>query len=255
MRGFLIGLVFIFCFQFSFAQGIQLNIPDYPDETVDFSVKYGIFKIGEAHIDFHIDQNCNGANIQAYARSAGIFKFFKDIFFKYECCMDTATGLPFSDSRTLIEGDYVDISTVYYDHLSREDSSLVYSLKTDTVVVPKNIFDLLSGFYNYRSNYLGSKLPPDNIVSTTTFFIDRVWDLQIRFCGKEIINTIYGPIECLKIKPLTIIGHFFRTSDAMSIWFANDGGYLPVKFSVDLKLGTLVGTISDYKSERVKYKM
>ena len=28
--------------------------------------------------------------------------------------MDTLTGLPVSDSRILIEGDYVDINTVYY---------------------------------------------------------------------------------------------------------------------------------------------
>jgi hypothetical protein len=161
--------------------------------------------------------------------------------------MDTTTGLPYSDSRILIEGDYVDISTVYYDHFSREDSFLIYSIKTDTVVVPKNIYDILTGFYHYRFDYLDNKLPQDNIVSTTTFFIDKVWDLKIRYCGKETINTIYGPIECLKIKPLTIIGHFFRTSDAMTIWFANNKEYLPVKFSVDLKLGSLVGNISGYR--------
>lgn len=251
MRRLLTGLVLLFFIQWSYSQVDHRNIQDFTDEEVDFTVKYGIFKIGEAHLDFHIDRNCRGANIQAYARSVGILKFFKDILFKYECCMDTATGLPFSDSRTLIEGDYVDISTVYYDHLSREDSSVVYSIKTDTVVVPKNIYDLLSGFYHYRTNYLGDKLPADHTVSTTTFFIDEVWDLKIRYCGKETVNTIYGPVECLKIKPLTIIGHFFRTSDAMSIWFANNGEYLPVKFAVDLKLGSLIGNISDYRCENV----
>jgi hypothetical protein len=209
---------------------------------------YGIFRIGEAHLEFTYDQKCSGAYIRASAANIGLIRFVKDIYYMYECCMDTTTGLPISDSRILIEGDYVDINTVYYDHLSRKDSSLVYSKKTDTVVVPKNIYDLLSGFYHYRANYLKDNLPLNHKVTTTTFFIDEVWDLSIRYCGKEIINTIYGPVECLKVKPTTVIGHFFRTSEAMTIWLANSGDYIPVKFSIEFKIGTLHGNITNYKS-------
>ncbi len=248
MRRFLIGLVLFIYFQYSFTQQTNLKIPYYPDEVVDFSLKYGIFKVGDAHLNFCFDQNCSGAYIQAYARSSGLMKYVKDILFKYECCMDTATGLPISDSRTLIEGDYVDIGTVYYDHVTLKDYSVIYSKKTGTIVGPKIIYDLLSGFYLYRSNYLGDDLPLNYTITITTFFIDEIWDLTIRYCGKDIINTKYGPVECLKVKPLTIIGHFFRTSDAMTIWFANNGRYIPVKFSIDLRLGTLNGSITGYKN-------
>jgi hypothetical protein len=248
LRRFLVGLVSFICFQYSFSQKTHSKIPYYPNEAIDFSLKYGIFNVGEAHLEFRFDQKCSGAYIQAYAKSSGLLKFIKDIYFRYECCMDTETGLPISDSRILIEGDYVDISTVYYDHLSRKDASLIYSKKTDTIVGPKNIYDLLSGFYRYRANYLGDNLPLNHTVSTTTFFIDKIRDLTIRYCGREIINTKYGNIECLKVKPVTIIGHFFRTSDAMTIWFTNSRKYIPVKFSIDLKLGTLYGNITDYKS-------
>jgi hypothetical protein len=219
-----------------------------PVETVDFSLKYGIFKIGEARLEFGYDKKCAGAYIHADAKSSGLMKFFKDIHFRYECCMDTLTGLPISDTRILIEGDYVDISTVYYDHKSRKDSSLVYSKKTDTLAVTKNVYDLLSGFYHYRANILGDNLPLNHSYTTKTFFIDKPWDLIIRYFGKDIISTKYGQVECLKVKPVTIVGHFFRTSDAMTIWFANRGKYLPVKFSIELKLGTLYGEITDYKS-------
>jgi hypothetical protein len=255
VRRSILCIFLLFSIKISVAQKATPKVPFYPEESVDFSLKYSIFKIGEAHLVFSLNQNCLGANIIAYAESSGLMKFFKDIFFKYECCMDTVTGLPSSDSRILIEGDYIDISTVYYDHLSRNDSSLIYSLKTDTVVVPKNIYDLLSGFYRYRANYLGDNVPLDYSVSTTTFFIDNVWDLTIRYCGKDTIDTKYGSIECLKVKPVTIIGHFFRTTDAITIWFANDRYYMPVKFSIDLKLGTLVGSISDYKRTSLSYNM
>ena len=135
----------------------------------------------------------------------------------------------------------------------RKDSSLIYSKKTDTLAVPKNIYDLLSGFYHYRTNHLRDNLPLNHTVSTTTFFIDKIWDLTIRYCGKDIINTKYGPIECLKVTPVTIIGHFFRTTDAITIWFTNNGKYIPVKFSIALKFGTLYGNITGYESNNVKW--
>jgi len=248
LRALIAGLVLFIYFQYSFSEKSNSEITSYPKEAVNFSLKYGIFTIGEAHVELSFDQKCSGAYLQADAKSSGLLKLFKDIHYRYECCMDTVTGLPISDSRILIEGDYVDINTVYYNHLSRKDSSIIYSNNTDTVVVPKNIHDLLSGFYHYRTNYLGDNLPLNHTVTTTTFFIDKVWDLRIRYCGKETINTNYGPVECLIVKPVTVIGHFFRTSDAMTIWFSNNRKYIPVKFSIDFKLGTLKGDITDYKS-------
>ncbi len=247
MRMFVTGMVLCITFQYSFSQKNKLEIPYYPNEVVDFSLKYGIFKIGDAHLEYSFNKKCPGAYIQAYAKSSGLFKLINNVHYRYECCMDTATGLPITDSRILMEGDYVDISTVYYDHVSRKDSSLAYSKKTDTVVCPKNTYDLLSALYHYRANYAGDNLPLNHSVTTTTFFIDEVWDLTIRYCGKDTINTIFGPVECLEIKPVTIIGRFFRTSDAMSIWITNDGKYIPVKFSADLRLGALYGDITGYK--------
>jgi len=248
-------LVLFICFQYSFSEKPKSEIVYFPNERVDFSLNYGILKIGDAHIEMSFDQKCSGGFIHVDARSSGLLKLFKDIHYRYECCMDTLTGLPISDSRILIEDDYVDIGTVYYDHVSRKDSSLIYSAKRDTLAVPKNIYDLLSGFYHYRTNHLRDNLSLNYTVTTTTFFIDDIWDLTIRYCGKEIINTIYGPMECLKVKPVTVIGHFFRTSDAMTIWFANKGEFIPVKFSIDFKIGTLYGKITDYKGKNVISKL
>jgi len=241
--------------QYSFSEKSNSESTKYPYEAVDYSLKYGIIKIGEAHVELSFDQKCSGAYIHAFARSSGLFRFIKDIYYKYECCMDTTTGLPVSDSRILIEGDYIDINTVYYDHLTRKDSSTIYSINTDTVVVPKNIYDLLSGFYHYRTNYLGDNLPLNHTFSITTFFIDKIWDLTIRYCGKETIKTNYGPIECLIVKPVTVIGHFFQTSDAMTMWFANNETHIPVKFSIDFKLGTLHGIITNYKNLNINNQL
>ena len=255
MRKFILVLVLFFCLQYSFSEKTKSEIAYFPTERVDFSLNYGILKIGDAHIELSFDQKCAGAFIHVDAKSSGLLKLFKDIHYRYECCVDTLTGLPISDSRILIEDDYIDLNTVNYDHVSRKDSSLIYSKKTGILAVPKNIYDLLSGFYLYRTNQLRDNLPLNYTVTITTFFIDDIWDLTIRYCGKDIIYTKYGPIECLKVKPVTVIGHFFRTDDAMTIWFANNREFLPVKFSIELRIGTLYGNITDYKSKTVINKL
>ena len=247
MKIIITGILALIFLQFSSTEDKSRGIKNIEAEEVNYTLKYGIFKIGEAQVKLTYDDKCRGALIIADAKSTGIFKFIKNVHFRYECCMDTATGLPQTDSRILIEGEYADISTVYYDHLSRMDSSLVYSEKTGTLVVPKNIYDLLSGFYRYRTYYLRNNLPLHYTVKTTTFFIDKVWDLTITYYGKETIRTVYGPMECIVVKPVTVIGHFFRTSDAMTIWFADKGKYIPVKFSLDMKVGTLYGDITPLK--------
>ena len=128
--------------------------------------------------------------------------------------------------RTIFENDYKDINTVYYDRTTRNDSSLVYSDKIYTNnVVPNDIYDLLTGFYHYRTNFIYDNLPDNYVVSITTFFIDDVWELVIRYEGKETVKTKYGNIECLMIKPVTIIGHFFSSTDAMCIWLRMVGTF------------------------------
>lgn len=247
MRSFLIGLILILFLQITYSQDQQNNIPFYPNETIDYNLKYGIFKVGVARLEFRYDDSCSDAFIYADAKSVGLIKYLKNIHFRYQCCMDTLTGLPITDSRILIEGDFEDINTVYYDHTSRSDSSLVYSVKTDTQAVPKNIYDILSGLYKYRANLPNDNLPQGHVATYKTFFIDEVFDLIVRYKGIETIKTCEGDIECIKIMPVTIIGHFFKTTDAMSIWLTNDSNYIPVKFTIDLRIGKLHGEFTSYR--------
>lgn len=217
------------------------------NESIDYDLFYGPVKIGVAHLDFGYNPACPSVYITAEAYSTGLAKLFKNVFFSYECCMNAKTGLPIYDSRILTQGDYSEANTVYYNHSYRKDSTLVYSKLTDSVLVPKNIFDILTGFFHYRTNYFPADLSAPYNASIKTFFIEKVWDLNIRYYGTETIDTKYGHIECFKIKPKTVEGYFFGSSDAMTIWVTKKGRHVPLKFSIDLKIGTLYGEITDYQ--------
>ncbi len=253
MRGFegkiFFSVLFILFSVFSFSQ-TKYRIPYYPGEYMKYDLKVGFFNIGESEIFFKNDSIGCGAYLHASAKSTGLIKFFKDIEYTFNTCMDQETGLPRKSKRIIREGEYYNNNEVYYYHNLREDSSIVYSEQLDSVIVPKNIFDILTGFYHFRSTFLkpGKKGFPTTTI--TTFFIDEIWDLTLRYAGIETIETDFGKKECMKIMPITEVGQFFDTTDDMILWVTNDRHLIPVKIWVDLKVGSLNADIVEYKPSK-----
>lgn len=230
------------------------KIPNYSGEHLKYNLKVGLFTVGEANIFFKGDSANCGSYIQATAKSIGFVKFLKDIEYNFNSCMDPNTGLPITSTRIIREGDYTNNNVVYYYHNLRKDSSVVFSKTIDSVVVPKNIFDILTGFLHFRTNYLIPNLPGFATVVIKTFFVDEVWDLTIRYAGKETIQTIYGKKECLKLMPITEVGQFFKTENDMTIWITNDKKMIPIKIHLDLKVGSLTAELKSYHPPKGKPK-
>ena len=63
-------------------------INDYVGETMQYNLRYGIFNIGIASISCLDDKQGCGPIIKAEAQSTGILKVFKDLEYRFECCVD-----------------------------------------------------------------------------------------------------------------------------------------------------------------------
>jgi len=70
-----------------------LSTPDYVGESMHYKLKYGILNIGVASISCFEDKQGCGSIIRAEAQSTGLLKVFKNLNYRFECCMDPATGL------------------------------------------------------------------------------------------------------------------------------------------------------------------
>jgi len=241
-----IFVLLICLYKLSFSQNNSKIVPQYNGETMVFDLKIGPFHVGEAEIIFEKDTTDCGSHIIARTKSTGFAKLFKQISYSFESCMDPETGLSKRALREIIEGDYLNESIVYYNHNFRQDSSLVYSEKTDTVIVPKHIPDILAGFYHYRANNISPDNSPGSIDTIQVYFIDEVWPLVIKYSGHEIIKTKYGTMKCMKFMPETEIGRFFKTNEDMSFWVSNASPYVPVKIYVNLRVGSLTADLIKY---------
>jgi hypothetical protein len=223
------------------------EIPDYYGEEMSYNVRISLFNIGKATILFKDKGDCN-SYIRAEAESTGITRIFVTLHYLFDCCMNSSTGLPEKITRSLLENDFFVYNEVRFDHQSRKDSTVLYSQLSGKKVVPKNILDILTGFYHFRKSYIKQCLIDKKDVVLKTYFTDEVWDLRIRYAGRETINTMFGEVRCIKFKPVTIVGRFFRHDDDMTIWITDDQYNIPVRIRLELKIGHMVGELVEYKA-------
>ena len=228
-------------------QGNKRKVPAYVGEELEYSITYGFVNSGAAKIVFDYDSISGDYHIKAAARTVGLANVIYRILDIYECYMDTLYGLPVKAIRNIREGNYRDYNEVIFDHSSRQDSSLIHSQKSGTKVVDKNILDILSGFYELRKNYITPDLKVGDLIIIRTYFTDEIWDLKVRYMGKETVRTKYGKVNCLKFNPVTEVGRAFKTEEDMTVWFSDDKNNIPVKMRVELWVGSFKATISGYK--------
>ncbi len=131
-----------------------------------------------------------------------------DWFFKvrdrYESYIDTASMLPMRFIRNINEGGYKKYNNVGFNRDNNTATSTTGNFK-----VPACIQDVISSIY-YARNIDFNKYKPGDKIPFSMFLDDEVFDIYIRYMGKEQIETRYGTFRAIKFKPLLIKGTIFE---------------------------------------------
>jgi len=214
------------------------------NEQFEYTLHYGVFKVGRAAIsNTRTDSGC-GYKLTALARTTGMAKLFRRLHYSFNCCMDIENGWPLTTSMDMLERNYQIQNKVFFDHESRPDSSIIQSQHSGQIVVKKGTFDILTCFHYFRGNMISENMEIGKYENFDIYYWDEVYDMKIKYMGKEIIKSKMGKLECLKVNPRTDIGRFFKTNDDMSIWFTNDKYCIPVMIVVDFRFGTIKAHLS-----------
>ena len=229
------------------AKDKNLPVNEFAGESMHYKMKYGIFNIGVATISCLEDSSGCGSIIKAEAQSSGLLKIFRNLNYRFECCMDPETGLPNSATMDLKDGKNTAYNKVLFDHYSRIDSAIIISETSGEFIVPKNIYDLLTGYYHFRNKHLNESINSGLPVVIQTFISDMLWDLKLTYTGGETINTMYGQLPCMRFISSTVAGRFFSDEDDMTVWFTKDEIPVPVKIRLDLKIGCIKGDLESYQ--------
>jgi hypothetical protein len=82
------------------------------------------------------------------------------------------------------------------------------------------------------------------------FLDDKVYNLYIKYIGKEKITTRMGTYNAIKITPLLIEGTIFKDGEKMNIWVSDDENHLPLRVDSPIIVGSIKVDLIDYENLR-----
>jgi hypothetical protein len=219
-------------------------------EYINFHVYYTLAGIyvygGQANFNVNLEKY-NGKPVYHVVGDGKTNSFF-DGFFKvrdkYESYIDTSTLQPYKFVRNIQEGDFKKFETVTFNQGANTATSQTGSFKT-----PDCIQDVLSSIY-YARNIDFNKYKVNDRVPFSMFIDDKVYNLYVRYLGKEKIKTKYGKFNAIKFRPLLIEGTIFKGGEKMTVWVSDDANKIPVRIESPITVGTVKVDMMGYRNNR-----
>ena len=219
-------------------------------ESITFKVYYTLAGVyiaaGEATFTVALEEL--GGKPVYHVTGAGKNYSFLDNFFKvrdkYESYIDTATLQPLKFIRNVSEGSYRK-----YENVSFNKTAHTAITNSGVFKTPDCIQDVLSTMY-YARNIDFDKMKPGDKIPFSMFLDNQVYDLYIRYVGKETIKTKYGKFRAIKIKPLLIKGTIFEGGEKMTVWISDDANHIPVRVESPISVGSVKVDMMDFKNRR-----
>jgi hypothetical protein len=163
---------------------------------------------------------------------------------KYETYIDTATFQPYRFVRNVNEGTYKKYENVTFNKTTNT------AITNDGVYkVPECVQDVLSAIY-YARNIDFNKYKPNDKITFSLFLDKEVFEMYIRYLGKETVKTRYGKFRAIKFKPLLIKGTIFEGGEKMTVWVSDDKNHVPLRIESPISVGSVKVDMISYRNLR-----
>ncbi|OQY96398.1 MAG: hypothetical protein B6D37_02570 [Sphingobacteriales bacterium UTBCD1] len=220
------------------------------EEMVNFTVYYSVagIYVNAGNATFRVDlENMNNRpvyHITGDGKSNSSYDWIYKVRDRYESYIDTATMQPLKFIRSVNEGGYKKYQNVTFNKTANTAISNEGVFK-----VPGCVQDVVSAMF-YARNIDFSKYQPDDRIPFSMFLDNEVYNMYIRYLGKETVKTKYGKFRTIKIKPLLVKGTIFEGGEKMTVWISDDNNHIPVRIESPLVVGSVKIDMMDYDNLR-----
>lgn len=163
---------------------------------------------------------------------------------KYESYIDTTNMQPLKFVRDVSEGDYK-----HYESIMFNQNANTAVTKSGVYKVPDCVQDVISAVYCAR-NIDFNKYKKDDKIPFKMFLDNEVYDMYIRYLGKEEIKTKYGKFRAIKFKPLLLKGTIFEGGEKMNVWVSDDQNRIPLRIESPIVVGSVKVDMMSYRNLR-----
>jgi hypothetical protein len=206
-------------------------------EKLTYKVHYGFLDAVSATIEIKDENKKFGdrstLHIVGTGNSKGSFDFFFKVRDRYESYIDEEALIPWFFGRRVYEGGYKITQDYTFNH-----SKKTCNANGKNINCVENIQDMISGFFYARTLNLGAA-NMNQLFTVPTIVDGEMFNLQIKFKGRETVKTAFGKIKCLKFVPVLQKGRIFKHEEDLIVWLTDDKNHIPVKAKADILFGAI----------------
>lgn len=166
---------------------------------------------------------------------------------KYESYIDTTNMQPLKFVRDVSEGNHKHYETITFNQTANTAVT-----KSGVFKVPDCVQDVISAVYCAR-NINFDKYKKDDKIPFQMFLDNEVYDMYIRYLGKEEVKTKYGKFRAIKFKPLLLKGTIFEGGEKMNVWVSDDQNRIPLRIESPIVVGSVKMDMMSYRG--LKYPL
>ncbi|MFI5150451.1 MAG: DUF3108 domain-containing protein [Bacteroidia bacterium] len=215
-------------------------------ELLKYRLHYGIIDAGTAEIEVTDENKIVNErptmHIVGRGYSRGAFDFFFKVRDRYESFVDEGSLAPVVFLRKVDEGGYKINQDQVYDH---EKQKVMANGKTYDI--PQYTQDMLSAFYFARTMDM-TQAKVGDVFAVKSFIDNEIWELKIKFMGKETISTSLGKIKCLRFHPIVQKGRVFKKEEDLNVWISDDKNHIPVRAQAEVLIGSVKMDLSSFSN-------
>jgi Protein of unknown function (DUF3108) len=183
-------------------------------------------------------------HIRTLAETSPFFSFFYTVRDMGETFIDARELFPWYFHLDQREGSHVNRRTVTFD---QRRGVAVYTRNKnapEAVKVPLGVQDSISSFYVLRT----MSLHVGQSIHMKTFSNGRTYDVEVQILRREQVDTYWGPVDALVVRPLMRFEDVLRQKGEVLIWLTDDERRLPVRMKTAIKVGSIEATLVDVKT-------
>ena len=225
--------------------------PFQDGEWFQLRLHYGPFNASYA--TFSLNRELLGDKTVFHAKGFGETKGIARWFFKvedyYESYFDEKTGQPYKFIRDINEGGYTKNVEIEFDH--DQATAQVNDKKKGEIKsfpIENGVQDLISSFYYLRNFYHKDQIQVNGSFDINMFFDNENYVFKLKYLGKEVINSKFGKIECMKFRPLVQSGRVFEEQESLTLWVSDDKNRLPIRLQANILVGSIKADLENFKN-------
>ncbi|MGM0407906.1 MAG: DUF3108 domain-containing protein [Bacteroidota bacterium] len=247
-----------------YSQNLVKQFPVFKSgEKITYSAVYnlGFIWLNAGYVEFNVKKasfnNQDVYHFYSHGKSVPSYDWLFKVRDYYQSYAKTDNLAPLFFDRNTYEGGYQVHNRFTFDYTDSliytksENSDKPYS--EDTLKLPQNIYDVISGIYFIR-NIDFDQYQVNDTIPVCMIIDNEIFSLFVRFLGREVIKLHNKQkFNTIKFSALLVEGTIFKGGEDLFVWVTDDLNRIPVLVEAKILIGSVKATL--LTTENLKFPL